>query len=465
MELGDRRTVVVDVGCRWGFAEDFLPAIDKFLIYGFDPDQEECRRLNAHYSSPTIKAVPMALGGETCKKTLYLTQEPACSSLYKPDPYLTSNYAAFHCEVEVGQMCVNVQRLADWASENNVEVIDHLKIDTQGSELDILVGAGELLSGVRSVQVEVEFNPMYLSQPIFSDVDTFLRSKGFVLWKFSEITHYSKNKIPQPPIHAINIRYDDWVSQTIGVYAGQIFWANAHYVSRAVFSDRKSTADKERDQILFSLLGMPDVLGDQQEWGDYINSTIRNNCLIASEQVTKLAKANDRSQQAEARATQAEAHVAQAETRAAQAEARAIQFEARASQAEAHATQAEARATQAEIHTAELLNSTSWRMTAPLRWVVTAGRPVTPSALKPTVKILLQHAALYIGRRPRLKRLVQDILTPFPSLKSRVVWATTADLWNQPQTVPTDIAHLSPRARQIYADLKASIARRQKDDG
>ncbi len=186
--------------------------------------------------------------------------------------------------------------------------------------------------------------------------------------------------------------------------------------------------------------------------------------------------------QAEARATQAEAHATQAEARATQAEARATQTEAHATQTEAHATQveahatqaearatrAEARATQAEIHIAELLNSTSWRMTAPLRWVASAIRRVTPSALKPIVRILLQHAALYVGRRPRLKWLVLAILTPFPGLKSRltqVVSATTATLSNQRQTVPTDIAHLTPHARQIYANLKAAMECCHKKEG
>lgn len=31
--------------------------------------------------------------------------------------------------------------------------------------------------------------------------------------------------------------------------------------------------------------------------------------------------------------------------------------------------------------------------------------------------------------------------------------------------IPTDIAHLPPRARHIYADLKAAIERRQKENG
>ena len=171
-----------------------------------------------------------------------------------------------------------------------------------------------------------------------------------------------------------------------------------------------------------------------------------------------------RQQEGEARATQSE-------SRAASAEARATQAEARATQSESRAASAEARATQAEARVSDLLNSTCWRITAPLRWASAAIRRLTPSALKPTVKILFQHAALYVGRRPWLKRVVLTILTRFPGLKLRlrqVVWATTptattATQWNQPQTVPTAIAQLTPRARQVYADLKAAIARHKEE--
>ncbi len=145
-------------------------------------------------------------------------------------------------------------------------------------------------------------------------------------------------------------------------------------------------------------------------------------------------------------------------------EAKAKQAETKAQQAETRAQQAETRAQQAEIRTSELLNSTSWRMTAPVREVVTAVRRLTIRALKPRAKVLLNHAALYVGRRPWLKSQALNALNRFPRLKSRLLHIVTGEKRHpaQPQKVPLELAHLTPRARQIYADLKAAIAQQQK---
>jgi len=79
-------------------------------------------------------------------------------------------------------------------------------------------------------------------------------------------------------------------------------------------------------------------------------------------------------QQAEVRVQQAEVRVQQAEARAQQAEARAQQAEARAQQAEVQTQQvqaekvlAEQRAQQAESRVMDMLNSNSWKFTAPFR--------------------------------------------------------------------------------------------------
>ena len=53
--------------------------------------------------------------------------------------------------------------------------VDFIKLDTQGSELDILHGAGSLLDNCSGLQLEVMFSPLYEGQPLFADVDAYLR--------------------------------------------------------------------------------------------------------------------------------------------------------------------------------------------------------------------------------------------------------------------------------------------------
>lgn len=259
----DRRLVIVDVGCRWGFAERFLDQIDDFQIYGFDPDAQECTLLNERYSSEFVTAVPLGLSSTTGKRVLYLTKEPACSSLIKPDEYLTTNYPALGCALEVGQNIVETTTLNEWARSEGVFQIDHLKIDTQGSELEILYGGSDLLRTIRSIEVEVEFNPIYEGQPVFSDIDKYLRSEGFALWKLSNIVHYSKRASPGSAIGKDVICFDDYHLINTEVYAGQVYWANAHYVKNEIVRgfDLLSSDQKARDLTLFRVLGMPDVVG------------------------------------------------------------------------------------------------------------------------------------------------------------------------------------------------------------
>jgi FkbM family methyltransferase len=59
---------------------------------------------------------------------------------------------------------------------------DFLSLDTQGSELEILKGAEKTIAeNVIAIQTEVTFTPMYESQPLFSDIELYLRNKGFQL--------------------------------------------------------------------------------------------------------------------------------------------------------------------------------------------------------------------------------------------------------------------------------------------
>jgi hypothetical protein len=62
-----------------------------------------------------------------------------------------------------------------------------VKIDVQGAELDVFEGLGRKLEDVLVIWAEVEFIPIYENQPLFSEIEQFLRSRGFMFHSFDGI--------------------------------------------------------------------------------------------------------------------------------------------------------------------------------------------------------------------------------------------------------------------------------------
>lgn len=74
------------------------------------------------------------------------------------------------------------------------EIVDLIKIDTQGSEADILSGFGERLSSCKVVIAEVSLYEYNRGAPSFSDFIDFMLSKGFSAVKILE-EHYHLGRL------------------------------------------------------------------------------------------------------------------------------------------------------------------------------------------------------------------------------------------------------------------------------
>jgi len=255
----DRTLVIVDVGCRWGFAENFTHDLNKFTLYGFGPDENECNRLNNLYEKSNIHFIPKALGDDHRITSLYMTQNPACSSIFPPNSTLTDTHPGLECAKTVGIGEVEMTTLDRWAASANVPVIDHIKLDTQGSEFLVLKGAENALKGIRTIEVEVEFNPIYEGQPLFGEVDKFLRDRDFVLWKFDNLSYYGLPGESEMIIENDIIHYNHRSEKTVK-YGGQVHWANAHYVHKDLAQALvTSPMQLSRDIALLDILGHTDI--------------------------------------------------------------------------------------------------------------------------------------------------------------------------------------------------------------
>jgi hypothetical protein len=176
---------------------------------------------------------------------------------------LSENYPALKDIIELERISsVEVVALSDWAESEGLSSIDYIKIDTQGSELDILNGAGDLINSVRCIDIEVEFNPIYEGQNLFWEVDKFLREKGFTLWRLSNLVHYSQGAEAQQVTGNNSICFDLNVRQENPAYGGQLFWADACYVNNNVFSNitKKEIRRHDLDIKIFEALGMTDIV-------------------------------------------------------------------------------------------------------------------------------------------------------------------------------------------------------------
>jgi FkbM family methyltransferase len=159
-----------------------LNKLGRLNVIGFEPQPAECAKLNA-LALPGRRYLPCAVGNGL-RRSFYVTNTGMTSSLLRPNlrfAQLFNNLAELMQVVDTP--LVDTVRLDDVA-EIRDQGCDLLKLDTQGSEAEILAHATETLERCLIVQTEVEFVPLYENQPLFADVDQLLRGRGFMFHRF-----------------------------------------------------------------------------------------------------------------------------------------------------------------------------------------------------------------------------------------------------------------------------------------
>ena len=176
----------LDIGAREGITPDLLPLAPAVEAFGFEPDPEECARLNrtaAANPAPwrSLKFLPVALGGSHGSRTLNLYRMRGGSSLFEADLELAKQFGrAENFQLE-GRVPVETLPLDAAAEKFGFTNANYLKLDIQGAELEVLQSAPKLLAkSVLALRVEIEFLPIYKGQPLHSDVDAFMQARGFV---------------------------------------------------------------------------------------------------------------------------------------------------------------------------------------------------------------------------------------------------------------------------------------------
>lgn len=177
-----RVEVVLDVGANRGQYRDFLRTEVGYTgrIVSWEPIPAlaaELRRRAADDPAWSVEAA--ALGRAEGRTVLHVTRDTEFSSLHAPTRETTKRFERkteyVDQEVEVRTLLAEVDRLSRWLAGRRT----YLKLDTQGSDLDVLEGAGAALQGVDALQSEIAVRRLYEGVPDLGQSLTRIRSLGF----------------------------------------------------------------------------------------------------------------------------------------------------------------------------------------------------------------------------------------------------------------------------------------------
>lgn len=164
--VGDYGTLVRDLGYRG-------------RIISFEPVRAAYEQLERRSADDDLWTVQrLALGRRAEERTIHVARAGHFSSLLAPNAYGLEEFAGLS-EIERTEV-VPVERLEGvLAALDGARVF--LKVDAQGSDLEVLEGAGERLEAVAAVQFEAPIKPVYAGMPTPQDLVAHLGARGFEL--------------------------------------------------------------------------------------------------------------------------------------------------------------------------------------------------------------------------------------------------------------------------------------------
>lgn len=252
---GAGTATVLDVGARWGAESSWWRMRPLARLVGFEPEHVECARLNAERAADELY-LPFALAAAEGPRDLHCAEEPACSSLFPPDDGVIARYPILEMMRVRKVLQVPTTTVAALVGRGECPAPDFLKIDAQGAELEILQGCGELLRDCCGVEAELMFTPMYTGQPLFSDVERYLRPFGLVPWRIKEVSYHAEGS--RELVRSEDHTTCQGMSQELRPADGRLFWANVVFLRQ-----HWDWSPAEQLPRVLRLAALLDALGDR----------------------------------------------------------------------------------------------------------------------------------------------------------------------------------------------------------
>jgi FkbM family methyltransferase len=184
--LAGQKINAVDVGGAGGLLAHWTKFQGNTKFHMYEPRESACEQLRQMYSTSPFASdfnlINTALSGTGGFRTLYITESQSSSSLLRP--YINDerhkNYYGF---TSYKEKLIRTKTLAESLSEEGVDTIEAIKLDTQGAELEILNGLDETRrDSLIVVETEVGLIDYYQGAPKLGDMLQFAENSGLDLF-------------------------------------------------------------------------------------------------------------------------------------------------------------------------------------------------------------------------------------------------------------------------------------------
>lgn len=157
--------VFFDIGANIGNYSLMLnKAFPDSCIYAFEPNPNTFKILSQKINNSKIKQYRLGFGSSNCEQIIYTYSNDLASghaSLYK------DVLIKLHRADEVLEIEFEIVTIDDFCKTNKIDCIDFIKIDTEGHEFEVLMGASNMLSNGKIDIIQFEFNEMNVISRVF----------------------------------------------------------------------------------------------------------------------------------------------------------------------------------------------------------------------------------------------------------------------------------------------------------
>ena len=193
--LSKRIDLYVDVGAHRGEMINTISnnfTVNK--IFAFEPNPE-CSNTLKKIKKNNLKIFEFALGNKKGNKNLNIGHISSMSSindinnksLYSKLKKIVIGLFYFKSSVYKKKIRIKVKTLSEILTKNNLKKIDLLKIDTEGYELNVLVGLEKFIEKTKIILLECHYDDSLIKNYNFRSLNFFFANNNFKL--------ISKNKM------------------------------------------------------------------------------------------------------------------------------------------------------------------------------------------------------------------------------------------------------------------------------